>query len=112
MEDLMDITEDSENEKNSRLDKPVKKGGIDWAAAAKDMTFVDEGDVAEVQGAVALRKPGKERFFQVHPNEADYSSALQVLEVKEDMELRGDYLVHPELSTELSAFLQGQLPPS
>ncbi len=80
MEDLMDITEDSENEKNSRLDKPVKKGGIDWAAAAKDMTFVDEGDVAEVQGAVALRKPGKERFFQVHPNEADYSSALQVLE--------------------------------
>lgn len=104
----MDITEDSENEKNSRLDKPVKKGGIDWAAAAKDMTFVDEGDVAEAQGAVALRKPGKERFFQAHPNKADYSTALTVLEIKEDMELRGDYLVHTELSTELSAFLQDQ----
>ena len=104
----MDITEDSENEKNSRLDKPVKKGGIDWAAAAKDMTFVDEGDVVEAQGAVALRKPGKERYFRVHSNETDYSTTLQVLEVKEDMELRGDYLVHTELSTELSAFLQDQ----
>ena len=87
---------------------PVATGNVNWQAAAEDMTFVDEGDVAEVQGAVALKKPGRERYFRAHSNKADYSTTLQVLEVKEDMELRGDYLVHPELSTELSAFLQGQ----
>ena len=107
MEDLINIIEDSENEKNSHLDKPVKKGGIDWAAAAKDMTFTEEGDVAEVQGAVALRKPGKERFFQAS-NNAAYSTALTVLEIKEDLDLRGDYFVPHELSAELRAFLQGQ----
>ena len=86
---------------------PVATGSVNWAAAAEDMTFVDEGAVAELQGAVALRKPGKERFFQAS-NNAAYSTALTVLEIKEDLDLRGDYLVPPELSAELNAFLQGQ----
>ena len=86
---------------------PVATGSVNWAAAAEDMTFADEGDVAEVQGAVALRKPGKERFFQAS-NNAAYSTALTVLEIKEDLDLRGDYLVPHELSAELRAFLHGQ----
>ena len=43
----------------------VLSSKIDWEAAARDMSFADEGEIMEESGVVALRKPGKEKFFRV-----------------------------------------------
>ena len=80
---------------------------IDWEAAARDMSFTEEGEIIEESGVVVLRKPGKERFFRVH-NDPGFSITVQTLEIKDDQDLRGDYLVLPNPEPALKKFFEEQ----
>ena len=65
---------------------------IDWKALASDMSYVDDSTEIEEISSIPVRKPGKEKFFRVHPDK-EFSIALQVLEIKDDPDLRGEYVV-------------------
>lgn len=76
-----------------KINNKQNNNKIDWKALASDMSYVDEEMGIEEINSIPVRKPGKERFFRVHPGK-EYSIALQILEMKEDPGLNGEYIVH------------------
>jgi hypothetical protein len=85
----------------------VLSSKIDWEAAARDMSFADEGEIMEESGVVALRKPGKEKFFRVR-GDPEFAIMVQTLEIKDDLDLQGNYLVPPNAGAEMNEFFEEQ----
>ena len=75
----------------------------DWKALASDMSYVDDSTEIEEISSIPVRKPGKEKFFRVHPGK-EFSIALQLLEIKEDHDLKGEYIVLPTEDKNLDQF--------
>jgi hypothetical protein len=87
--------------KKSSDDKAISMTNIDWNKASLDMSYSDEGAVVMEDPTIGLKKPNREHFFMVHKI---HHMCLQLLEIKEDKELRGNYLVPPNREDELTEF--------
>lgn len=84
------------------------RNSIDWDEAAQDMSFADEGEIIEERCVIHLTKPSKERFFRVKKG-SESEIIVQTLTVKDDQDLRGDYLVPPNTGPELKRFFDEQI---
>jgi hypothetical protein len=91
----------------SSTEKSNSGSQFNWDAAAKDMSFANIGDTKEIQIKIPLSKPSKERFCRVHPAE-EYSINLPLVEIKEDPDLRGLYMVCLDAGQDLRDFLLAQ----
>ena len=78
---------------------------INWKALASDMSYVDDSTEIEEISSIPVRKPGKEKYFRVHPGK-EFSIALQLLEIKDDLDLKGEYIVHPTEDKNLDQFFR------
>lgn len=88
-----------------KINNKKNNNRIDWKALASDMSYVDEEMGIEEINSIPVRKPGKEKFFRVHPDK-EYSIALQVLEIKDDSALKGEYVVPPPKDENLDQFFR------
>ena len=88
-----------------KIDKNQNNEKINWKALASDMSYVDDSTEIEEISSIPVRKPGKEKFFRVHPCD-EYSITLQLLEITDDRNLNGHYVVLPTEDKNLDQFFR------
>ena len=88
-----------------KIKNKQNKNSRDWKALASDMSYVDDDTEIEEINSIPVRKPMREKFFRVHPDK-EYSIALQILEIKGDSDLKGEYVVPPPKDENLDQFFR------